>query len=548
MMKRVATRVVSSGPSPALSRSFRATPPANGVLSYVGGAGILGVLVSPSLPGGQAFLDKNLPKSEHRVLAWIGAMGLFGTLASMGGGGKKEEAPADDAGGDEEKVFMGLFKEVPNGADECCDEAEVGAIEALVNKSAPTDWQYVAEGALNMVARYVGNEPALVDIAIRMRKKNPEADPEPPADPWVDGQTFQDVIVAPLLGRRYVQPNLKVVMGKKWLTDLDAHLWPHRPARRQATGHHISDKYDSVLIMPNNTAMPTEAGNTMPTFCVELKPKWGFQPSSQFIKHPVKKEHGRFTMHQITKAEKDESWQVSGYDPLDLFSYDSAKVRSTLELAVQVPQNNFRLFVNQSLMFDEKTPGKAALTEALQKAGYQGSADSFLEALTEVMCREPLLNRVKTMQMMDDLDIEGLYPVYEEIIARGEKVKECVEGGICLPRQVPTSRPVDPAEQHEAVRRYLVSTTAKDCSLMITMRQTGEKAKGSAPPGLAVDHDLDNCKGLRVIAKDLPGWHYSCAAVDLDPKPVAKIPKWYKDDQQIAKTFEAHLKAKSRGF
>ena len=44
----------------------------------------------------------------------------------MGGGGKKEEAPADDAGGDEEKVFMELFKEVPNGADECCDEAEVG--------------------------------------------------------------------------------------------------------------------------------------------------------------------------------------------------------------------------------------------------------------------------------------------------------------------------------------------------------------------------------------------------------------------------------------
>merc|ERR1719197_1517697 len=87
--------------SPAFAAAFHSTPKREGFVSTIGGLGVLGILAHPAIPGGQALQDKLLPKDEYKVLAWIGGMAFFGTLASMGGG-KKEEAPAGEEGGDDE--------------------------------------------------------------------------------------------------------------------------------------------------------------------------------------------------------------------------------------------------------------------------------------------------------------------------------------------------------------------------------------------------------------------------------------------------------------
>merc|ERR1711934_1229899 len=81
--------------APTAARSFKTSAPANGVLSTVGGIGILGVMVGPALPGGPAFVAQYLAKDEHKTLAWMGGMAVFGTMCSMGGGGA-EAAPAYD--------------------------------------------------------------------------------------------------------------------------------------------------------------------------------------------------------------------------------------------------------------------------------------------------------------------------------------------------------------------------------------------------------------------------------------------------------------------
>merc|ERR1712025_319973 len=81
--------------APTAARSFKTSAPNQGLLSTVGAAGIAGIMVGPAVPGGPAFVETYLAKDEHKTLAWIGGMVVFGTMASMGGGGT-EAAPADD--------------------------------------------------------------------------------------------------------------------------------------------------------------------------------------------------------------------------------------------------------------------------------------------------------------------------------------------------------------------------------------------------------------------------------------------------------------------
>merc|ERR1719453_2728225 len=93
---RVAQRV-----APRAVRPFKTSAPAQGVVSSVGTLGILGIMLSGVKPEP---IVAALPKAEYQVLAWIGGMTVFGTMASMGGG-KKEAAPAAEEEVDWEAVF-----------------------------------------------------------------------------------------------------------------------------------------------------------------------------------------------------------------------------------------------------------------------------------------------------------------------------------------------------------------------------------------------------------------------------------------------------------
>lgn len=109
-------------------------------------------------------------------------------------------------------------------------------------------------------------------------------------------------------------------------------------------------------------------------------------------------------------------------------------------------------------------------------------ADTLLQALANVILREPLWGRLRAAQRLDRLDIEGVLPLYQQLVARGEPIPRPELAGPCLPAQpppvdggcTPPQLPVAPAEQQEAVRRFLVATCAKDCSVMIAMRHTSQ--------------------------------------------------------------------------
>mmetsp|Transcript_23130 Transcript_23130/g.50520 ORF Transcript_23130/g.50520 Transcript_23130/m.50520 type:complete len:422 (+) Transcript_23130:97-1362(+) len=336
----------------------------------------------------------------------------------------------------------------------------------------PTDWQYIAEGALNLALRYCGNDPNLVGIVLRVRKNNPEASGGVVDHrPWKESLRFVENIILPLLGRRYVQPAIEVEFRKGFMRELAESIEDSRPVARRK--NHLDYELESGLLMLDNTCIPVGDG---PTICFELKIKCGFCPDSPFVTHEVKKRVDRFTMHQQLKNSQGKLDTVSRYSPVDLFSYDEPRVIKALQALVATPQNNFRMFVDGALVFpDKKGHGsKQGLEEILKKyPQVRGGVDGLLTELAEVLVREPLLDRIKKVQMLDDCDIEGTWPLYQKIVERNERVLPLADGKAIFPRDPPKQPPTDAVTQHDTVRRFMLSCTAKDCSVMLSLKPTG---------------------------------------------------------------------------
>merc|ERR1712224_191500 len=115
--------------------------------------------------------------------------------------------------------------------------------------------------------------------------------------------------------------------------------------------------------------------------------------------------------------------------------------------------------------------GKELLTSCLRDVGID--VDHFLKVLANIVLREPLMDRLRTAQELDECDIVGTWPVYQQILERGEDLAPLADAGSALPRTPLTVLPESPDAQHELVRRFLISCTAKDCSVMIAMRPDG---------------------------------------------------------------------------
>jgi len=260
--------------------------------------------------------------------------------------------------------------------------------------------------------------------------------------------------------------------------------------------------------MPDNTAIPGPKKG--PSLCIELKVKWGFIPNSPFITHEVKRRVDRFTMHQQQKVAKGKLDGISKYCPIDLFSYDRNRVRQCIEALLQTPQNNFRLFVDGMMEYpDSKGHGSRDILQSkLDKHGsFPRGVDGLVDILADILVREPLLKRVKSAQMLDEADIEAVYPIYQKIVERGEDILPLAEGSTLYPREPIKELPTSKEEQHELVRRFMASCTAKDCSVMIVIQPDGSPTSSNMFSDEAVrpvDYPITT-KGARTIVRSYKG-------------------------------------------
>ena len=428
--------------------------------------------------------------------------------------------------------------------------------------SASSDWQYIAEGALNVTLKYIGEGIDDLDLlrgrVLRIRKNNKhasgEGENEGAKDPWDEGLEFVENVMLPAFGYRYVQPSIKVHLDEKFIRTLNDAVEDARPAHRRV--HSFDTRITTALLMVDNTSLPSSSSSSdsvSKELCVELKCKCGFLPLAKNVTHEVKTRKSRFVMHQQLKYEQGKVSRVSKYDPLDLFSQDETRIQSSLDHLVDVPQNNLRIFVGGKMVFpppNEKggEANMAALAKCVAEDGDtnpQRAAGAFLSALAGLLAREPLLARLVRVQQFDEHDIEGTYPVYCQMVDNGEPMPTLSQGGAIAKAGGGSGDSVSSCAdaRRDALRRFLVSCTAKDCSIMIAMRRDGSEhtADAEGDDNLAVD-SIDLNEGERVIVERFRGYTYSAAVVDLDPKPVSKMKHYYDLDAKVA-TFYAKLEA-----
>jgi len=214
---------------------------------------------------------------------------------------------------------------------------------------------------------------------------------------------------------------------------------------------------------------------------------------------------------------------------------------------------------------------------------------SLVRLLRLILQQDPVLHNISRAQQACRFDIAGIYRLYHRMLkmkAREEKHEE-IDEKVLVDESPPRAASIDPAdwrwntsklgttdfpgnddgedltarghrdaiadviglswkESIQTMRSYVIATTAKDCSIMITMRSNGHtdalnknnssskeesfsaKLQTEKENGVVVFSETEKIEGLHSV-------EYRISVVDLDRKSTSKIPKHYELDQQIIK-------------
>ncbi|CAO2044088.1 unnamed protein product [Urochloa humidicola] len=328
------------------------------------------------------------------------------------------------------------------------------------------------------------------------------------------------------LGANHVDGGVRVGVTEDFLELVEKNVLNSRPAWR-VNASSIDKTADAALLIADHSLF---SGNPRGSDClaVEIKAKCGFLPSSEYIskENSIKKQVTRYKMHQHLKFRQGEISKTSEYDPLDLFSGSKERICIAIKSFFSTPQNNFRIFVNGSLVFggmgggaDNVNPAETdKCLEDLRKVSGLERPD-FIELLSEAIFRSGVLGKLLTTQKLDDHDIEGAIHLYYNIISQPCSVcKNITDAELLRKYTLLHSLPLD--KSLKIVRDFLVSATAKDCSLMISFRPRESGATDS-------EYDSVFLESVKQT------YEYKAYFVDLDVKPLDKMEHYFKLDQKI---------------
>ncbi|KAK7842717.1 inositol-pentakisphosphate 2-kinase [Quercus suber] len=355
------------------------------------------------------------------------------------------------------------------------------------------DWANRGEGACNLVLAYTGSSSSFVGKVMRVQKV-PRVGSPGSWSPTVlsKNERFSD------LGWDRIWP-MRVLVSREFLELIEKNVLCERPAWRVDAAK-VDTDCDSALLMSDHSLFPGTLKG-VPCIFVEIKPKCGFLPCSRFISeaNADKRIISRFRMHQTLKLHQGEISELSEYNPLNLFSKSEDKIHKAINYLFTTPQNNFRVFLNGSLIY----------------GGWGGGADS-----TNIVTSEAFEDALKPVISADSgLRTKNFRQLVSETVCKSgildQLLKSCPVCGELGEEEVShryTSLHFIPMDESlKIVKDYLVAATSKDCSLMISFRPR-------------VDGDM--------------GSPYNEASfIDLDLKPSKKMGEYYELDKKIVSCY-----------
>ena len=359
-----------------------------------------------------------------------------------------------------------------------------------------------------------------------------------PGEGW-DGEkesavyyAYRDRVLSPLLGAEYVPWSVPVSVDREALQAVENYLNTHevsaeRPPKFREQGPVQLDAGIGIVhLMPDLKARRPSGfqdGGEGVVHVFELKPKCGFLPTSPLMDPrtaQLKRRHSSYVMQQRLKMKGGSIQEVSGYDPLDLFSGRRDRISSALSALAQCPQNNFsRVDVDTA----------SGLSKELTWDGDDSEWTCVLQALADALVKAPLLGRLRTAQeALDGMDVEGVGRCFMRLFPEKDDVSCDSSHNIPLTgRRGEAATCVDAA--HPAVARclmcmFLTKTVLKDVSIVVRLRRLGE--------GNGIQ---ENC----IVAEDAGGRRYEAvlSVLDLDVKPANRIPLYLEKDRAIVSAF-----------
>ncbi|XP_039299059.1 inositol-pentakisphosphate 2-kinase [Nilaparvata lugens] len=309
-------------------------------------------------------------------------------------------------------------------------------------------------------------------------------------------------------------------------------------------------------------------------FCVEIKPKQGWIPDVDRSKPKC-----TYCLTQYLKLSEGNIDKISEYCPLDLFSGDVKRMRKAIKALLMQPQNNLKIFKDGDLIYSDSVQNDLSiiLKEMFQETSsilqlddfgsivFYRAVEKFANLVHQVLTTDgtdetetvlqvedldgtaiPLpstqtdphptqsckwtslslpkncvLDRIMKIQQLQQFGIEDVYKMYRNIgpVAHDYAYVK----SLCNQRE-PKKLLLNP------IQRYLLATSAKDCSILIAFKQLSE-----GDTCCVGDKMLTDVHGQRFV------WNVGVS--DLDPKPFSCIEKHWKRNSNVLSAYNRFVKS-----
>ncbi|KAA0712004.1 Inositol-pentakisphosphate 2-kinase [Triplophysa tibetana] len=323
---------------------------------------------------------------------------------------------------------------------------------------------------------------------------------------------YSKYVMKPLLGDKYVHSGEVVKLPLDFVRQLSLKVQQERPELRCDK---VMDTFSGCgLCLPNLTQLPLHhIRDHRPPICVEIK-------GGELI----------YSCQDDAKQQpdlKDLLQHLRPYFPHGNSLYNGHQ-------SGKVILNEFIQVICSALLSGGDTnrsgePRKVHLSES----GLYCEASPFPRDLlrngNHSLPKDSVLAKILQVQILDNLDIEGIYPLFKRVEQYLEEFPKernrlqvdgpHTESFMDMVKNCPTEDDGSVEYAIGKVHQYRVAMTAKDCSIMITFAPCGEDDEEHQP-------NLE-------IQPTKPRFTYSVSILDLDPKPYEGIPHQFKLDTKI---------------
>ncbi|KAM6062164.1 inositol-pentakisphosphate 2-kinase isoform 1-T1 [Chlamydotis macqueenii] len=467
-----------------------------------------------------------------------------------------------------------------------------------VEKMDENEWKYHGEGNQSLVVSHCQRCVVLRFLKFPPNQNKTSEEILHHLQNIVD---FGKHVMKQFFGENYVHHGEIIQLPLDFVKQLCLKIQPERPESRCDKDMDTLSGY--AMCLPNLTRLQTyRFVEHRPILCIEIKPKCGFIPFSSHVSQEIKHKVCRYCMHQHLKVANGKWKRPSKYCPLDLFSGNKQRMQFALKSLLQEAQNNLKIFKNGELIYGCKddqdcvsdwnelarhlkpfffpsnglvsgshctrtivkelihviTMALLSSTDACRAGDMktvpisQGRSYCEASAFNKELVRNGkhklessglprgcLLYKTLQAQMLDMLDIEGLYPLYSRV---EQYLEEFPEERSTLQIDGPYNEAfyeklLDLSTEDDGtvafaltkVQQYRIAMTAKDCSIMIALS-----------PCLQ-----DECSEQRpVVLTSKSRFTFSVSVLDLDLKPYESIPHQYKLDGKIVNYYLKNVQAK----